>query len=225
MFIAVDGIDGSGKTTLVRQLAEIFQSSGDVFVTKEPTDYSKWGQRLRQAASQGRLSADVELEHFKQDRNYHIEQYIKPALNDGKVVITDRYVDSTLAFQSNDPEQADQLYLSMVDDILVPDITFIIDCPVDLGLERINARDKGKFSQFEKKSTLDRAANIYKSRAGDHYFHLDGSGSKQHTLNQALEALRVRLGQNHPFSLVVEKAHDLPTSPSLLSGTASNAAE
>lgn len=216
MFIAVDGIDGSGKTTLVRQLAEIFQGSYDVFVTKEPTGYSKWGQRLREAATQGRLSADAELEHFRQDRSHHIEQYIKPKLKDGTIVISDRYVDSTLAFQTNDPDGAEKLYQSMIDEILVPDITFIIDCSVELGLERIGKRDNGNFSQFENRNTLERAAEIYKSRSGDNYVHLDGSKTPRDTLEQALEALKSRLGNNHPLSKIICDADFRSLSPALM---------
>tara|TARA_R110000787_G_scaffold286335_1_gene404197 strand:+ start:6256 stop:6927 length:672 start_codon:yes stop_codon:yes gene_type:complete len=200
MFIAIDGIDGSGKTTLARQLAELFTGKKtEVFLTKEPTDYSKWGQRLRRASIEGRLPANVELEYFRQDRQNHIEHHIKPALAAGAIVISDRYVDSTLAFQSNTSDEAETLYQSMVDEILIPDLTFIIDCPVDIGLRRINIRDNGNLSQFEKRETLERAEAIYEARKGENYVHLDGSKNIEDTFIQAIETLRHKFDDNPRF--------------------------
>ena len=217
MFIAIDGIDGSGKTTLARQLTEIFQGSFEVFLTKEPTGYSSWGQRLRRAAVDGRLPAEVELEHFKQDRNFHIQQYIIPALESGKIVISDRYVDSTLAFQTSNPDEAEALYQSMLDDILVPDVTFIIDCPVDVGLKRIDVRDNGKLSQFEKRETLEKASSIYRARTGDNYVHLDGSGMTSETFSQAINALKSRLDETHPIHALVANNEQLASPNSFIS--------
>ena len=82
MFIVVDGIDGAGKSTLVLQLAELLGSINPE-VTKEPTDHSKWGKRLRAAAVEGRLPHDKELEYFRKDRLHHIDRVIKPALEKG----------------------------------------------------------------------------------------------------------------------------------------------
>lgn len=204
MFISIDGIDGSGKTTLARQLSDIFQPTFEVYLTKEPTGYSDWGKRLRRAASEGRLSENEELEYFKLDRKHHIENYIEPALKAGKIVICDRYVDSTLAFQTKSPDEANKLYEEMIDDILVPEVTFIIDCSVKIGMERINIRDDGKFSQFEKIETLKIAESIYRSRAGDNYVHLDGSETIQGTLIQAVNALKGRLEESNPIYQVIE---------------------
>lgn len=191
MFIAVDGIDGSGKTTLVAQLADLLQVF-DPLVTKEPTDKSHWGQRLRQAAQNGRLPRDQEIEYFHRDRLNHIEKQILPALRTGRIVISDRYVDSSLAFQADSPEQADELYERFVSEILVPDISFILDCPVDTGMYRIK-RDRPAFSEYEKREVLERARVIYASRTGSNYAHLDASGSPADTLRQAFNTLVVRL--------------------------------
>jgi dTMP kinase len=185
MFIAVDGIDGSGKTTLVQQLVARLK---DAVPTKEPTDQSHWGQELRSAARNGRLPRDTEIEYFHKDRIRHIETMIRPALNAGRTVISDRYVDSTLAFQTDTPEQADELYERFLPQIIVPDITFILDCPVDIGLTRIK-RDRPGFSEYERHEVLERARVIYGSRQDAHYVHLDASGTAEATLKQALEYL------------------------------------
>lgn len=193
MFIAVDGIDGAGKTTLVRQLIACLRAF-DPMETKEPTDQSHWGQKLRTAARNGRLPRDKEIEYFHRDRLHHIRTVIRPALNAGKTVITDRYVDSTLAFQADSPEQAEELYERFLPEILVPDITFILDCPVEIGMARIK-RDRPAFSEYEKREVLERARTIYESRTGDHYVHLDASGDPEATLRQAIEHLKARFRQ------------------------------
>ncbi|MSO70764.1 MAG: dTMP kinase [Alphaproteobacteria bacterium] len=198
MFIVIDGIDGAGKTTLANLLAELLKNRRPL-VTKEPTNESEWGKRLRDSARLGRLPRDVEIEYFHKDRLAHLERTIRPALLEGRVVIADRYVDSTLAFQASSPSDADKLYGQLAPEILIPDVTFLLDCPVDFGLARIKRR-KGKLTQFEKPETLKRAKQIYDSRRGDHYVHINASGSVENTLEQAKRVLRDRfpsvLGEN-----------------------------
>lgn len=190
MFIAVDGIDGSGKTTLVSRLAALL-SPLNPLVTKEPTDRSKWGQRLREATLKGRLPVELELEYFHRDRVWHIDNVIAPALREGRPVLCDRYVDSTLAFQTSTSAEADNLYESFVDEILVPDLTLILDCPVEIGLERIRKRNGG-LSQFETVATLSTAKRIYDSREGKNYRHIDASRSADETFLQAVDYIKER---------------------------------
>lgn len=205
MFLAVDGVDGAGKTTLVRQLAELL-GPFDPIITKEPTDLSHWGQLLREAAVTGRLSHEKELEYFHKDRIHHIEHVILPNLKRGKVVISDRYVDSTLAFQAQTPEEADVLYTRFVDDILVPDVSFILMCPVDLGLRRIKERNGKKgFSVYEKHEILTRAQKIYESREGDNYELIDASGTIENTFDQAVRALERRYSNQPRFAEILDE--------------------
>ena len=191
MFIAIDGIDGAGKTTLVRQLSQALSEFYRVITTKEPTDKSHWGQQLRAAAINGRLPREKEIEFFHRDRIEHIKHVIKPALDAGTIVITDRYVDSLLAFQTDSPDEANDLYDLLLPEILVPDITFILDCPSEIGLGRIT-KHRGSTTQFEKTEYLDRARVIYESRTGDNYVHIDASGTAADTLSQAVKELARR---------------------------------
>jgi dTMP kinase len=187
MFIAVDGIDGAGKTTLVNQLADLLRQL-DPVKTKEPTDKSEWGLSLRETATNGRMAKDKEIEFFHKDRLNHIKHVIQPALNSGQPVITDRYVDSTLAYQCHSPDEADILYEAFKSEILIPDITFILDCPVEIGLQRIN-RDRSGVTHFETSETLEVARQIFQSRKGPNYRHIVASGSAEHTFDEALKAL------------------------------------
>jgi len=101
-----------------------------------------------------------------------------------------------LAFQTDTPEQAEELYQRLVSEIIVPDITFILNCPVSIGLGRIK-RNRPHFTQYEKKNVLSRARRIYESREGDNYIHLDASKSPEHTLEQAVKALTARFRKIH----------------------------
>src|SRR6185437_5645451 len=187
MFIAVDGIDGAGKSTLVRGLARALQSMHPV-LTKEPTGDSEWGKKLRNAAVHGRLPRDIETQYFHFDRLAHLENFVRPALAANKLVITDRYVDSTLAFQTDTPEQADDLYVRFLPEILIPDLTFILDCSVSVGLRRIK-EGRPSFSAFEKKNVLERARKIYASRRGPNYVHIDATKTPHDVLRAALDTL------------------------------------
>jgi dTMP kinase len=190
MFIAVDGIDGAGKTTLANQLAGRLVE-WDPLITKEPTNASPWGRRLRESAQQGRLPRNEEVEYFHKDRLWHLANVIEPALEAGRVVISDRYVDSTLAFQANSPDEADALYESFVREILVPNITLILSCPVEVGLERIH-RNRGRLTKFEDLETLARARMIYETRSGSNYCIIDASGTVEQTFRDAVTVLRIR---------------------------------
>lgn len=190
MFIAVDGIDGSGKSTLVRSIAAVLEPF-DPLTTKEPTDLSCWGRRLRASAREGRLPHATEFEYFHKDRLHHIEKVIKPALESGRIVITDRYLDSTLAFQAASPEEADILYHRFLrDGILRPDVTMILRCDVSQGLQRLQERDHGMLSAFEDDEAQRRAKEIYEARSGPQYKFIDASGTEQDILRQAIDILK-----------------------------------
>lgn len=189
-FIAIDGIDGAGKTTLCAQL-QMLLAPYDPVVTKEPTAESPWGQQLRDAAKNGRLPRDVELELFHKDRLYHIKHVIEPYLAAGNIVICDRYVDSTLAFQAHDASEADSMYDGFERDIIVPDVTFILKCPVEVGLQRIE-KNRPEISAFERQDILEHAKSIYESRHGDNYVFIDASGTPENTLAQVVAESRRR---------------------------------
>jgi dTMP kinase len=190
MFIVIDGIDGSGKSTLVRNIAAVLEPFRPL-TTKEPTDASIWGRRLRASAKEVRLPRATEIEYFHKDRLQHIADVIRPALESGRIVITDRYVDSTLAFQAGSPEEADVLYESHLGkDILRPDVTMILKCAVSVGLRRLQLRDQGSLSAFEDDEAQQRAKAIYEARSGAHYRFVDASGTEDDTFRQAVDVLK-----------------------------------
>jgi dTMP kinase len=186
LFITIDGIDGAGKTTLANGLASwLFATfSLNVLLTKEPTNRSPWSKKLRASALSQRLPRNQELEFFHKDRLWHIKHVIYPALKQNQVVICDRYVDSTLAYQAKDATEAKRLYHEMSSEILIPTVTFILNCPVSVCMDRISARGQ-VVTSFEKSDTLARAAKIFESRIGSHYRQLDAAQSPSLVLEAA----------------------------------------
>lgn len=153
MFITFEGIDGSGKSTQARLLAEVLRGEGhDVVLTREPGG-SPGAEEIRRLVLEGdpeRWSAETEILLFTAARRDHLERTIAPALAAGKVVISDRFADSTRMYQglSRGDLRAtvDQLHKLMIG--REPDLTLIIDMDPEVGLARAKGR-KGQEERFE----------------------------------------------------------------------------
>jgi len=153
LFISFEGIDGSGKSTQARLLAETLRSEGlEVVHTREPGG-SPGAEEIRALVLQGdpdRWSAETELLLFTAARRDHLERTIRPALAAGKVVICDRFADSTRMYQGlsrGDLRQAvDTLHNLMIGQ--EPDLTILIDMDPSVGLSRALSR-QGEEERFE----------------------------------------------------------------------------
>jgi dTMP kinase len=152
-FITFEGIDGSGKSTQARLLAEHLQAHGrEVVLTREPGG-SPGAEEIRALVLQGepdRWSAETEILLFTAARRDHLERTILPAIDAGKVVICDRFADSTRMYQglSRGDLRAtvDQLHSLMIG--REPDMTILIDMDSDTGLSRALSR-QGIEERFE----------------------------------------------------------------------------
>ncbi len=162
MFIVIEGIDGTGKSTQARRLAVWLEAQGrEVVVSREPTD-GPWGRKLRESAASGRLAPADELDYFLKDRQQHVTELIAPALAAGKVVILDRYYFSSMAYQGCrgfDPAEIRRLNEAIAP---VPDLLLILDLEVDVALGRIGARGDSA-NEFEKRDSLQRCREIFLS--------------------------------------------------------------
>ena len=171
MFIVMEGIDGSGKTTVVRRLKEHFESEGrKVITTAEPTD----GAIGRLVGDTDGLTPETEALLFTADRAYHTEQ-IKGWLADGYTVITDRYLGSTLAYQS--AAGMDYQWLRSINSkaTIEPDITILMDIDPEAALERIGRRGEG-MSRFERLGYQRKVRETYRKIAGEYgYVTVDAS--------------------------------------------------
>ena len=152
-FITFEGIDGSGKSTQARKLAKHLQAQGrDVILTREPGG-SEGAEEIRALVLQGepdRWSAETEILLFTAARRDHLERTILPAIEAGKVVICDRFADSTRMYQGLSRGDlrgtVDQLHKLMIG--REPDMTILIDMDSDTGLSRALSR-QGVEERFE----------------------------------------------------------------------------
>ncbi len=151
-FISFEGIDGSGKSTQARRLAEALRAEGrEVVQTREPGG-SPGAEEIRRLVLEGdpdRWSAETEILLFTAARRDHLEKTIRPALARGAVVISDRFADSTRLYQglrAGLRDTVDALHRLMIG--VEPDLTFIIDMDPGIGLSRALAR-RGSEERFE----------------------------------------------------------------------------
>ncbi|MCC0077740.1 MAG: dTMP kinase [Rhodobacter sp.] len=153
VFITFEGIDGSGKSTQARRLVEALRAEGrDVVLTREPGG-SPGAEEIRRLVLEGdpdRWSAETEILLFTAARRDHLERTINPALAAGRVVVCDRFADSTRMYQglSRGDLRAlvDQLHTLMIG--REPDLTVLIDMDPETGLSRAKGR-QGTEERFE----------------------------------------------------------------------------
>ena len=157
MFITFEGIEGSGKSTQ-RQLLMDYLTKSDIpfVVTREPGG-TEFGIHMREVllSKDSRITTNrSELFLFAADRTEHINQVIKPALDQGKWVVCDRYIDSTFAYQYGGRQhpKEDVLDIIRLTHAIEPDLTFYLDVSVEEGLKR--ASQRGVLDRFEQE-TLD----------------------------------------------------------------------
>ena len=151
-FISIEGIDGCGKSTHVKLLARWLRSHGrKVVITDEPTNGPIGRIIKRVLMGELKLPIAAEALLFAADRAQHISEFIKPALKTGKVVLNERYVGSSLAYQS-----ARGLSMNWISSInkhaLVPDLGILIDVPVEIAFARI--KSSRRLDEFERNLRL-----------------------------------------------------------------------
>tara|TARA_B100001027_G_scaffold143171_1_gene99789 strand:- start:222 stop:839 length:618 start_codon:yes stop_codon:yes gene_type:complete len=168
-FITLEGVEGSGKSTSLKDISNTLdQKSIDYIVTKEPGSGSL-GKDLRSLLlnNDNKISGQVELLLMMADRKNHLDSLVIPNLNNGNWVISDRYLDSTYAYQGGGREMdfalIDELSNSL--NLPAPDLTILFDLPVEIALER--AKQRANLDRFEKEPIdfHNRIRNVYKSRA------------------------------------------------------------
>jgi dTMP kinase len=144
-FITFEGIDGSGKSTQLRLVTNYLVELGcDVVTTREPGG-TTLGVRLRAALLDAHEEVDplTELLVFAADRAQHVRRVLRPAIEAGRIVISDRYADATAAYQGAgrgfDPQLISEI-IRLATDGLVPDLTLLFDVPVEESTIRTNRR-------------------------------------------------------------------------------------
>lgn len=163
LFITFEGIEGSGKSTQIKLLEEYLRGKDfPVLSTQEPggTFLGRSIRKILLDPDQKQLAPLAELLLYASDRAQHCEEVIRPALRKNILVLSDRFTDSTIAYQEggrNLPASLIAQANSLATQGLKPDLTFLIDCPVELGLKRAHGRAlllKKESDRIEKETTL-----------------------------------------------------------------------
>ncbi|MBF6647677.1 dTMP kinase [Methylobacter sp. BlB1] len=152
-FITLEGGEGVGKTTNLSFISSYLQNHGiDVIVTREPGG-TRLAEKIRELlldSNNESISESAELLLMFAARAQHIKHVIEPALSQGKWVLCDRFTDATYAYQGggrNMNISTIEWLENLVQDTLRPDLTLLLDAPVEVGIER--AKDRGQLDRFE----------------------------------------------------------------------------
>ena len=189
-FITFEGIDGSGKSTQLRLIASDLRFRGlNVLTTQEPGG-TPLGRKLREIflAADETVDPLAELLLFAADRAQHVNFLIKPALAQGKIVVSDRYADATYAYQGAGrgfSEDTINQVIKLATDGLKPDLTLFFDLPVETALSRTdNRRDAG-----EEKNRMDSEKADFYKRVRESYLELVAGESNRFRMIDASGAI------------------------------------
>ncbi|RTE49244.1 dTMP kinase [Actinobaculum sp. 352] len=198
LFISVEGGDGAGKTTQIAALQQWLTRGGrEVVVTREPGG-TALGVAIREALlHSGEVSPRAEALLYAADRAHHVASLVRPALERGAVVISDRYFDSSVAYQgaarSLGKEEVRQLSLWATDG-LVPQLTVLLDVPVAVGASRVGGeRDRIESAGLEFHEAV-RAEFLHLAAAEpERWVVVDGTLAVDEVTARVCEAVRARL--------------------------------
>lgn len=185
LLIVIEGIDGTGKSTQARMLAEAMRDLGEsVLLDREPSD-GPYGRQLRASMTAGRLDPQDELELFHKDRRQHVEDVILPALERGEHVVLDRYYFSTMAYQGARGFNVMELRAENESFAPVPDLLLILDLNVELALERIGSRGD-EANEFEKAEALQFCRDVFLSVDNEPYARVIDSSESLESIHSAI---------------------------------------
>jgi len=189
-FFVFEGIDGTGKSTQVRLLAENLRQRGmEVAETFEPSD-GPHGRRLREMFSRRHeLTLEEELALFMADRMDHVQRVIEPALAAGRTVICDRYYLSTAAYQGAAGADAAAIIRENRNFAPEPDLFLILEAPAAVGRERISRSRREEPNDFEKLEYLEKVAAIFAGFRGGNIVRIDACRSVDEVHRQVLAAV------------------------------------
>ena len=201
-FISIEGPDGAGKTSVVQALVAKLQAEGvtEIVTTREPGGI-KIAEQIRQVildVDNTEMDARTEALLFAASRRQHLVEKILPALEAGKLVICDRFVDSSLAYQGRARNIATDLIWEInqfaIEDHL-PDLTILIDVPAEVGLERIyQAKGQRQFDRLDQEDVsfhnLVRDAFLSFEKESERIVLVDGTQSVEAVTEKIYQILK-----------------------------------
>jgi dTMP kinase len=172
-FISLEGVEGVGKSTNIAFTADTIRRAGfDVVTTREPGG-TELGERVRDwilNGDHGTLSPEIEVLLMFAARARHLDEVIRPALAAGRWVVCDRFTDATFAYQGGGRGASRSLLEALEAEIqkgLRPDLTLLLDAPLDVGASRIGGRTPDHFER-EQRPFFERVRAAYLSLAAQH---------------------------------------------------------
>ncbi|MGQ9688493.1 MAG: dTMP kinase [Desulfobaccales bacterium] len=202
ILIALEGVDGAGKSTMAGGLAAILARFGRrVLLTREPT-FGVHGRRLREylAGSERHLSPAEELALFQADRREHVEEAIRPALARGWVIITDRYYYSSAAYQGALGLDPREILRESETFAPRPDLVVIFTLPLTLALSRCLTDRSSEVQVTEVPPYLEQVAAIYDTFQGPHLKRLDAAPPASQVLGRLFNLALDVLGGRDEYS-------------------------
>lgn len=200
-FISLEGIEGVGKSTNLEFVAATIRRAGHEVVTTREPGGTAFGETVRDwilNGDHGQLSADIEALLMFAARARHLDQVIRPALEAGKWVVCDRFSDATFAYQGGGRGASSKLLENLRTEIqrgLEPDLTLLLDAPLDVGTSRIANRTPDHFER-EQRPFFERVRAAYLSLARAHSERI-----KVIDASQSLELVQRRI-EDHLRSLL-----------------------
>jgi dTMP kinase len=169
-FITFEGIDGSGKSTQLKMLAAYLRSRGVELITTREPGGTPLGEKFREAflETNETIAPMAELLAFAADRAQHVEFLIRPSLEKGLIVISDRFADATYAYQGAGrgfPEDKILQVIELATGGLKPDLTLFLDIPVNTATSRMASRDES----HSVKNRMDEESVAFYTRVRDAY--------------------------------------------------------
>jgi len=188
--ISFEGGDGSGKTTQLKLLEDYLASLGEVCLSTREPGGTTLGRMIREVlleVGEEKISPPTELFLYLADRAHHVREVIQPALKSGKIVLCDRFTDSTLAYQG----YGRGVDLHMLRDLnqvasfgVTPDLTFFLDCPVEIGLSRTTQRVVEQRTSNRREDRFEREEIVFHERVRRGFLDLaQAAPTRIHTLD------------------------------------------
>ncbi len=198
-FITFEGCEGVGKSTQIRLLSEELSAKGIPFVVTREPGGSRIAESIRKIildAGNSEMSDLCELFLYLAARAQHLKDIVRPALDQGKLVICDRYIDSTFAYQGFgkglDADMVEAVNAAAIGG-LVPDLTIFLDLPPESAFSRKGGPDRGDRLELLEQSFHERVYEGYQEivrRGPERFVRIDAGGSKQETHAKIVSLMR-----------------------------------
>lgn len=189
-FLVLDGIDGSGTTTHTKMLVSYLEMLGlKVHLTQEPSK-NEIGLLVRQFLKNNEIPPSTDALLFAADRDLHYKKEIKPKLDQGFIVVSDRYIESSIIYQS---VQSDEISIEWIKQInkfaRSPDLTIILDIDPKISLAR---KSQEILEKFEDTKFLDKVRTLYLDRAKAEGYHIINTNDIIEIVQQEIQTIVIK---------------------------------